>query len=202
MSKSFILVARGRGVRSPMLHFYSNHQVSNSFPLKYKNENKSHSNAQWKKRSGWLLLFFFLIALICLGLFFHKDKCSRFQNTVSLRLRGWAIGKMPSCLWRVKQGSGRARAHQHLGIGTTGEEPQSGCLLRRGVSVCHGCFGGITLKAHIALLYSHQLLNINYHLIGDRWHSRRLFTALPCNFHSTFLAPGHYPRAYMWSKGS
>ena len=43
-----------------ILHFYSNHQISHGFPLKYKNENKLPSNAQGKIRKMWFVLLLFL----------------------------------------------------------------------------------------------------------------------------------------------
>lgn len=43
-----------------ILHFYSNHQISHGFPLKYKNENKLRSNAQGKIRKMWFVLLLFL----------------------------------------------------------------------------------------------------------------------------------------------
>lgn len=71
-----------------ILHFYSNHQIFHGFPLKYKNENKLHSNAQGKIRKMWFVLLLFLyssnMSVPFFFFFLKNDKFSHWRCSKSV----------------------------------------------------------------------------------------------------------------------
>ena len=91
-AKAFILSALwGRTEKKAIcsiLHFYSNHQIFHGFPLKYKNENKLHSNAQGKIRKMWFVLLLFLyssnMSVPFLFFFLKNDKLSHWRCSKSV----------------------------------------------------------------------------------------------------------------------
>lgn len=129
-----------------ILHFYSNHQISNSFPLKYKNENKLHSNTQWKIRRMWFVLV--VISLwykyVC-GFIFSKWQVLLVEDAVCLCLQGG--GGLGNQQVAVLHSEDKMRSGRTRGLSAFLYRPWRGWNTQadwEGALHCHSLHGDVT----------------------------------------------------------